>query len=69
MGLGFFMIFLTICGAGVFAFLFFFCGFYLEKREKGGVYSACPSGRGLRRFGFLADTYTARWTFLLFLTI
>lgn len=35
MGLGFFMIFLTICGAGVFAFLFFsFAGFIWKKEKK-----------------------------------
>ncbi len=35
MGLGFFMIFLIICGAGVFAFLFFsFAGFVWKKEKK-----------------------------------
>ena len=38
MGLGFFMIFLTICGAGVFAFLFFsFAGFIWKKEKKNGI--------------------------------
>lgn len=34
MALGFFIIFLTICGAGVFAFLFFSLMVFARKKEK-----------------------------------
>lgn len=47
MGLGFFIIFLTICGAGVFAFLFFsFAGFVWKKEKKAAAVVLAILGMG-----------------------
>lgn len=47
MGLGFFIIFLTICGAGVFAFLFFsFAGFVWKKKKKAAAVVLALLGMG-----------------------
>lgn len=47
MCLGFFIIFLTICGAGVFAFLFFsFAGFVWKKEKKAAAVVLAILGMG-----------------------